>query len=82
MDPMFHIFCIHYLVEGYLVCFQILDIIINTAMNMVEQMQEDQVRGRKEESKKRDTVIEGAITSLKRNLALGKCPEIYNVDPN
>ena len=35
-----------------------------------------------EESKKRDTIIEGAIIGLKRNLAVGKCPEIYKDDNN
>ena len=44
--------------------------------------QENLVRGRIEESKKRDTIIERAIIGLKRILALGKCPEIYKVDPN
>ena len=44
--------------------------------------QEDWVRGRIEESKKRDTIIEEAITGLKRNLTLGKYPEMYKDDPN
>ena len=38
--------------------------------------------GKIEESKKKDTIIEGAIIGLKRNLALEKCPEIYKDDPN
>ena len=44
--------------------------------------QKDQVRERKGESKKGDTLITGAIIGLKRNMALGKCPEIYKDDPN
>ena len=49
-----------------------------------EDMREQEylVRGRIEESKRRDTIIEGAIIGLKRNLAPGKCPETYKVDPN
>ena len=35
-----------------------------------------------EESKKRDTITEGIIIGLKRNLAVGKCPKIYKDDPN
>ena len=31
---------------------------------------------------KNDTIIEGAIIGLKRNLALGKCPEIHKDEPN
>ena len=44
--------------------------------------QEDQVRGRIEESKKRDTIIEGATTGLKRNLTLGNYTEIQKDDAN
>ena len=40
------------------------------------------VGGRIEESKIRDTIIEGAIIGLKRNQALRKCPEIYKDDTN
>ena len=38
--------------------------------------------GRVKGSKKRDTIIEGSIIGLKRNLALGKCSEIYKDDTN
>ena len=48
--------------------------------NMREQ--EVWVRGKIEESKKRDTIIEGATIGLKRNLDIGKSPEIYKDDPN
>ena len=37
--------------------------------------------GRIEENKIRDTIIQGAIIGLKRNQALGKCPEIYKMTP-
>ena len=47
--------------------------------NMREQ--EDGVQVRIEESKKRHTIIQGAIMSLKRNLVLGKCPGNYKDDP-
>ena len=50
----------------------------------VEDIREqgDLVKGRIEERKKIDTTIEGAIIGLKRILAPGKCPEIYEFDPN
>ena len=35
-----------------------------------------------EESKKRDSIIMGAIIGLKRNPTIRKCPETYKVDPN
>ena len=44
--------------------------------------QEDLVRGRIEENKKRDTITEGAIIGLRRGLALGRFPEIYKDDTN
>ena len=42
--------------------------------------QEGYIGGRIEESKIRDTIRKGAIIGLKRNQALGKCPEIYKDD--
>lgn len=40
------------------------------------------VGGRTEESKERDTLIDGAIVDLTRNLALGKSPGMHKDDPD
>ena len=43
--------------------------------------QDDQVRGRIEKNKNRDTIIYGAVASSKSNHTPGKCLEMYKFNP-